>query len=271
MNQCVIVIPIHNATPSTDELSSFTQCFKILGSHPIYVVAPNHLDLGSYKAYVPEFKTIYIDPSWQSDLFKYNQLKISLYFYDLFKDYEYLLTYELDAFVFRDELIYWCEQKFDYIGAPWFEGLAEPISNNVVGIGNSGFSLRNIQSSLRILKRIAFLKRLRSFWFKSRLQSIVRFNFVISFLKRSCRIKSIDNINQLLLPTQMNEDFYWSKLISEAFGDYKLASVEQACIFSFDANPSYLYKRNGKLPFGCHAWGKYEPDFWMQFISPLEF
>ncbi|MFR6542216.1 MAG: DUF5672 family protein [Butyricimonas virosa] len=25
----------------------------------------------------------------------------------------------IDAFVFRDELTYWCTLNYDYIGAPW--------------------------------------------------------------------------------------------------------------------------------------------------------
>jgi len=39
-------------------------------------------------------------------------------FYDAFKAFDYILIYQLDAFVFRDELEYFCSLGYDYIGAP---------------------------------------------------------------------------------------------------------------------------------------------------------
>ncbi len=38
-------------------------------------------------------------------------------FYKQFLNYEYILIYQLDAFVFKDELNY-CSQGIDYVGAP---------------------------------------------------------------------------------------------------------------------------------------------------------
>ena len=42
-----------------------------------------------------------------------------------------------------------------------------------------------------------------------------------------------------------------------------LNQQNQAIKFSFEVMPSYLYKLNNNvLPFGCHAFEKYESDFW---------
>ena len=41
----VVVIPLHSETPNELELISFQQCFKILGKHPIKIVAPEGLNL----------------------------------------------------------------------------------------------------------------------------------------------------------------------------------------------------------------------------------
>lgn len=180
---CVIVIPIHSATPSKNELVSFAQCFKVLYKHPIKVIAPQNLDLSVYKDVVSDFDVVLIDPKWQSSIKQYNRLKVSSFFYKLFNKYHFLLTYELDAFVFKDDLDYWCNKGYDYIGAPWFEGYIVKLSNNIVGVGNSGFSLRNVQKSRLILDRIRLLRKFRSFWFKSRLQAIWRFPNMIFFLR----------------------------------------------------------------------------------------
>jgi hypothetical protein len=102
-NKVVVVIPIHSENPSNYELISFTQCFRILGNHPIVVIAPYGLSLRNYKKIIPDFKTHFIDPKWQSSKLNYNKLKLSNYFYSIFREYEFLLTYELDAFVFVEE------------------------------------------------------------------------------------------------------------------------------------------------------------------------
>ena len=99
-DQCIVVIPIHSSKPSAYEIISFRQCFKILGKHPIKVIAPLHLDIMEYKKAVPDFEVIFIAPSWLASLKTYNKLKYSRYFYNLFNQYDFILTYELDAFVF---------------------------------------------------------------------------------------------------------------------------------------------------------------------------
>lgn len=43
---------------------------------------------------------------------------LSAEFYDRFAAYEYVLIYQLDAFVFADRLAEFCQMGYDYIGAP---------------------------------------------------------------------------------------------------------------------------------------------------------
>src|SRR5687767_8481944 len=121
MISCVVVIPVHTPKPSPYELISFRQCFSVLKRHAIRVIAPKGLSLEKYRQVVPDFEVVTIDPKWQSSVAQYNRLKISRFFYRIFDSYDYLLTYELDAFVFKDELNHWCQQGYDYMGAPWWE------------------------------------------------------------------------------------------------------------------------------------------------------
>ena len=44
-----VVIPIHKENPSSFELISFQQSYKILSSHSIYVIAPKGLNIQNYK------------------------------------------------------------------------------------------------------------------------------------------------------------------------------------------------------------------------------
>jgi hypothetical protein len=254
-----VVIPIHSSAPSKNELLSFKQCFNILSKHTIYIIAPDKLDLDIYKNLIPNFNLISIDPKWQSSILNYNKLKLSEYFYSLFIDYEYLLTYELDAFVFKDELLYWCERGYDYIGAPWFEGFSKP-TKKIFGIGNSGFSLRNIEKVKKNLKKILYSPPFtgRKNSFLSKIDILRQQN--LSFLFKENL--TIQNCNFLYEDRVISE---WMPLLDQTF---RIANFETSISFSFETNPDYLFKlNNNQLPFGCHAWEKYNPEFWQKYIG----
>ncbi|MCW5913703.1 MAG: hypothetical protein KIT66_03765 [Chitinophagaceae bacterium] len=267
MKKVIVVIPVHKPDPTPNELASFEQCFKVLGSHPITIVAPSGLDMSAYSEKVPGCSVTFIDPHWMSDIRQYNKLKISKYFYSLFKDYEYLLTYELDAWVFRDELIYWCDKGYDYIGAPWFEKYGLACSEKHLIGGNSGFSLRKIYKSIDILKRVGIITRIRRIWFDSKLQGLFPLFNIPIFLK-VFNVKSTKYFNEIIFNwSEENEDYYWSYFIQLTFTDFVVAPYNDAFKFSFETNSLFLYFENeNKLPFGCHAWEKYEPEFWKKYI-----
>ena len=263
----VIVIIAHKESLSNAEKLSLKQCYKILGKYPIKIICPEGLDVSEYLEINSKAEIVFIDARWQSTYQMFNKLKIDSLLYIKFKDYENILFYELDAWVFRNELEYWCDKEYDYVGAPWFEGWGKTTSDKIIGVGNGGFSLRNIQSSIRILRRVEFLKRIRIFWFKSYLQVIFPFHKLISFFKKYFKIRSKRLMESSLFEYSMHEDYYWAHIIAETFSDYKVATVEDALKFSFENNPEYLYKKNDyQLPFGCHAWEKYDLEFWSQYI-----
>ena len=66
-----------------------------------------------------------------------------------------------------------------------------------------------------------------------------------------------------------NEDVFWTQCIPKYFPKFKVAPFEDAYAFSFEKNASMLYKKNNnQLPFGCHAWQKYEyEEFWKKHIQ----
>lgn len=258
-----VVIPIHSANPTKQELLSFKQCFDVLAAHPIFVVAPKGLNLKKYTDIIKDFTTIFIDSKWQSSLLNYNKLKLSRYFYNLFNDFEYMLTYELDAYVFKDELIQWCDECYDYIGAVWFENYDYATKDSpIIGVGNSGFSLRNIQTIQKILRKMYY-------------QDTKEFNTSgLQLLKAYA--KYIYRRPQVLLgenySIQKNynwyEDYFICSIVAQKYPNFKIAPTCQAIKFSYEVNPSLLHQmNNNQLPFGCHAWARYEPEFWNLYIN----
>lgn len=259
---CVVVIPIHSDCPRAYELISFEQCFKILHQHEIKIIAPLGINLEKYRAIIPVFEVVFIDPIWQSSIENYNKLKLSSFFYDLFNEFDFLLTYELDAFIFKDALDFWCKKNYDYIGAPWFLGFSESKTNEFIGVGNSGFSLRKVSSMRKAIRNIYFDEKKYSLQSKKeQIKTIMKkiLFFVDVFRKENITIQNSEH---------HNEDWFIANVIPKYLKKYTIAPIEEAIQFSFEVNPNYLYSlNNSKLPMGCHAWEKYDFDFWKPFIA----
>lgn len=270
---CAVVVPVHSATPSYYELISFKQCFEILHDYPIYVVAPAGLDLTRYEQLVPDFKVIEVSKKWLSSRIYYNKLKLSQFFYHFFDDYIYLLTYELDAFIFKDDLEYWCSKEYDYIGAPWFED-NDPVENKIYATGNSGFSLRKIAAIKEGIKHVHLVdpKRISAIkkstwmnWMKKYKSMILKTVGVFSYLKSLLEVEnsSIQNADFMV-----EEDTVIVNLMSSSLKDFKIAPITESYKFSFEVGPEVLFDMNqGCLPTGCHAWWRYNLNFWKPYIQ----
>lgn len=268
MKQLVVVVIIaHKSELTENERASLRQCYKILGRHPIKLICPKGLNVSVYKEINPESEIVFIDPKWQATYKMFNELKKDKLLYEMFSDYEYMLYYELDAWVFRDELEFWCDKGYDYIGAPWF---AEENGSGKLTFklgGNGGFSLRKISTALTILQRIKAISRCRNFWYRSKLQSIFRFE-KSQLISKLFSIKIEAGFIGLIGGLHFHEDSFWSKYVPITFPDYKMAPPEESLKFSFEMRAPFLYHyNNDELPFGCHAWEKYESEFWRQFIN----
>lgn len=69
-----------------------------------------------------------------------------------------------------------------------------------------------------------------------------------------------------------NEDTIWSNLFQETRVQIKAPNFEKGLGFSFEQSPDYLLRQNNNtLPFGCHAWWKYNMDFWQPYIEQYGF
>ena len=91
------------------------------------------------------------DDAFFTSVSSYSRLMLSKQFYQDFRNYEYLLVYQLDCLVFADHLEQWCNQGYDYIGAPLFRVKGQPESG-FSGACNGGFSLRKVNSFLQVLE-----------------------------------------------------------------------------------------------------------------------
>lgn len=269
MTNVVVIIPVHKEKLSSDEILSLKQCGRTLNKYDIRIIHSSSLNTIEYKKVIQNVGFVEIEPKWFSSIKAYNELKKSKSFYSLFRDYEYLLTYELDTWVFRDELTEWCNKGYDFIGAPLFEDVKGHSNTDFKAGRNSGFSLRKISTCLRILNRLDTIIRFRKFWYHSKIQSIIPFEN--PFFEKTFGIKFTNYFKGLWGGLHYNEDAFWARYVPATFPQYKLASIDECIKFSFERRPSFLFSLNDeKLPFGCHAWMKHEPEFWKKYIKTYE-
>ena len=228
------------------------------------LICPDGLDVTWYRTFVPEIPIEYVDRRWLSTLAMFASFKISPLLYETYEDFEYILFYEPDAFVFSDQLEEWCDRDFDYVGAPWFEGFSEPTSDRMIGVGNGGFSLRKVKSHLRIAKRFEREQALFRGGYRRHAPDKLRFA-----LAQASRILGIGKGRRYYVspPHYGADDMFWAKAPTRD-RSFRIAPPDLAFSFSFEAKPRLLYEMNShRLPFGCHAWFRYDLAFWKPFIE----
>ena len=267
-----IVIPVYKRFPSANEEKSLMQCLRICSGRSISIVCAAALDVCYYLRLATENTASKItvrrfqDESFAS-IEGYSRLLLSPEFYEEFADYEYILIHQLDAYLFRDELESWCKRGYDYVGAPWFEGFTEQ-STKFFGVGNGGLSLRKTGSAISILRGFKSRLPMRRLFPGPPNHSVTvrqRFTNALCFLKACLQVD-----NELYGGIRRfagNEDIFWGHLACRRYRWYRVPPPEVASRFSFEMHPAYLYKMNEeRLPMGCHAWERYDPAFWKQFI-----
>ena len=164
MKNCCIVIPTHKEKFNGNELASFKQCVNVFGGkYDISVVIPDNINDLCYTScgiIVKKFPQKFF-----STFQMYNQMCQESSFYKLFSDYDYILIYQTDAFVFYDNLKYFIELGYDYYGAPW------PHHNDK--IGNGGFSLRKVSKMIEVCDKFEPVLENEDMWFCLRHSDVI--------------------------------------------------------------------------------------------------
>ena len=224
-----VVIPIYKplrADLDWYEIISLERCVEVLGHYPIRFIAPEGREF-DYLPSTVDCKVETFDPIYFSNIHGYNALMLRPDFYERFLDYDYILIYQLDAFVFSDRLLEFCALGYDYIGAPWSVAvrIAQPPFPIV---GNGGFSLRRTKACLDVLSAHSEIVRSLN---KNE-------DFVLSYLGR-------------MFPTQFKV---------APVRTASQFSIEHSCEY-------YCRKNQNVLPFGCHAWHNLSRDFYIKVFS----
>ena len=220
-NEVVIVIPMYKNDLEWYEKLALKRVVTVLAEYPIVVCCPNNFNFKPIEEYYGIKRTEKFANLYFKSIDSYNKLVMSCEFYERFIDYQYMLIYQLDAFVFSDKLEYFCSLGYDYIGAPWIQPVGICRFKNKVyhlKVGNGGLSLRRVKACIEVLK---------------------------------------DN-SDILNEWHENEDLFFAYCGYATPKKFSIAPVNVAIKFSFESSVRKVYKKNNyDIPLGCHAWMKY--------------
>lgn len=233
--RCVVLIPVYKEGLDEDEFFSIKASLKHLNNFDVFFIGPELLSIEFYRKQFPNVAFRFFNKEFFASVNGYNKLLTSEFFYESFFDYEYMLVLQTDAILLKNELSKWIECGYDYIGAPWPKGYSVtvntskiPIENGILCttfVGNGGLSLRNIRSCLDL-------------------------------------IKEFPDLALTWQSTGHAEDLFFA-FLSTVSDFFKTPNIKVAAKFSQDIEPQYLSKLIGnEIPFGVHAWAKYDRNFW---------
>ena len=258
-HQVSIVIITEKNTLTNYEEISLNRALEVFSEYNKYLVIPEKTDPRNFLD--PEqIAVIKLPEVHFTGVNSYSSLLLSSFFYEHFIDSEYILIYQLDCFVFKNNITDFL--TFDYVGAPWFNTqnheanaiirtllFRRPLTaifliiswllrKKTSAVGNGGFSLRRVDKFMAITtdKRI---KRIIASWIKHE---------------------------------RPHEDVFFSFVVPVFVKDFKIADIATATKFSFETYPRKCYALNNhELPIGCHAWAKHDIDFWREIFSALNY
>jgi len=261
----VVVIPLYKADLNPYEWISLRRALSILGAHSISLLVPNskahEINLALAAALPTELQNRFVfhlvADSCLASVCAYNHLLLQSWFYEHYRYFTNLLIVQLDAYVFRDELIRWCREPWAYIGAPIYH-VGKPYGEEHCHcIGAGGFSLRRLDSfraafaANPVVFYPEYLKeRLSQFNWRGKI--IVLLRYLCFLMKRDARLQQ--NGNQLMRLIGINEDEVFGKFLPAVCSWFQVPPYATARSFAIDRHVAAELTALGYLPFACHAW-----------------
>ncbi len=267
----VIVVPLSTRSYLlADEVVSLRHLCHFCGAYDKFLIVPPNFKLKINSFYLKVFSFKFF-----GSVTAHNRLLSSPRFYKFFSDYKYIFFYHLDSLVLSDKLEKWCKSGWDYIGAPFVPCYDTPWVKNA-HVGNGGFALLNIENALKVI----FLKYKHTpvtYWFDLYNRNGIIFNYWLIKIKwLNVFLPRLLIINRLFEEWQksencmsgvQNNDMFWSFMACDFLTCFKVATLKDGLDFAFEADPRRCLDLNeGRIPFGCHAWNRYDKYLWKKYL-----
>jgi hypothetical protein len=129
-----VLIPILNPQINPTEEKLLHHCLETLHKYPLIFITYEGADLSIVREHHEEIDVIYFPKKYFESRNALANLFLLEDFYEQFNWCEYLLIHELNSWVVRDELYYWCKQGYDYLKAGPVSDLNDNMLSRIVGL-----------------------------------------------------------------------------------------------------------------------------------------
>lgn len=240
---CVVLVPIYREGLEPLERFSLDYSMQRLHGRDVVFIAPEKLNVAFYQTHYPGVPVLRFADDYFASIKGYNRLLMDPAFYERFDStHEFMLILQTDAVLLRDELAHWCSQPYDYVGAPWPDGLevtlnldcfAGDLAKKIkVNVGNGGLSLRRNAACAALLREFP-------------------------------------QATDMFLRSGSSEDLFFSLLGSQS-ERFVVPNERVASLFALELQPErYLAINRGKAPMGGHAWWRYNQPFWVALLDTV--
>ncbi len=268
MNSVAVVTPLYRQALTYDENLSRCHLQHFLADFDRFILVPDGLEVEW-----PGFQKRIFDSRFFTSIAAYSQLLLTRQFYETFAGYEYILIYQLDGLVLSNQLDRWCATGFDYLGAPWF-GVKGDTSSGFSRVGNGGLSLRKVESFLTVIESRRYVEEKVPFWrdyYSVTLPDYLLWPWPGRLLKKLRVMRAARHGSQWYRTHYtINEDHFWSDRARLFYPQFQIAPVDVGLQFAFEQFPRVCFRHNGyQLPFGVHAWAKWDRDFWEPYLLTI--
>jgi hypothetical protein len=110
-----VIIPILNPQINPTEEMMLHHCLETLHKYPLIFVAAQGADLSIVREHNENIDVMYFPNEYFHSRKHFASLLLMEDFYDRFNWCDFLLVHELNSWVIKDELYYWCKQGYDYL------------------------------------------------------------------------------------------------------------------------------------------------------------
>lgn len=159
-----VVVPVYNSRLTPFEEKMLAQCTATLEDFPLLFISGDGLDLSYLKDQYPDCTHYTFDSKYFQNRTTLSRLLLKEGFYERFDWSEYILLFECNSYVYRNELRYWCHQGYDLIQAAPGDldrrpSFWQPVLDIIRPTALSDGSVAELQTSGISLRRVEMLRK----------------------------------------------------------------------------------------------------------------
>ena len=109
-----VMVPLPNARLTEDESISMRHLREYLGDYEKFLLVPEGMNVA-----IDGFAVKELGREHFGSAANHNRMLYRTDFWEMFSEFEYVLMYHLDALIFSDQLLEWCEKDLDFVGSPF--------------------------------------------------------------------------------------------------------------------------------------------------------